>query len=280
MSCMSCTSCTSCDARHHVVLLLGLVAGMPYAAPVAAADTAPGTESDDAAWLRDHGDLIFRDTFDREEDGALAAALGLGWTSATADRVPHIKQADLDGGVLKVTSAPEAGHQAHIHHDAGFTDGGAILRFRLPGVSPRETLTVGFVDRQAAGIHAGHLCYVIISTVPPTIRLADYKTGVMNLDVRRRRRQYLDAREPLPEDLAALLATKERSFPWAADHEWHTLVVATEGDVMRVSLDGMPVGSHRSEGFAHPTKRWFSLLMDPTAWVDDVEVWRVRPRDG
>ena len=232
--------------------------------------------ADDAAWLRDKGTLIFKDTFDREEDGNLAAAIGNGWNSATANRVPNIKQADLDGGVLKVTSAVEAGHQAHIHHEAGFEDGGAIVRFKLPGVNKSEALTVGFVDRETKGIHAGHLCYAIISNAPPKIRLTDYKTGVMNLELRQRRQKYLDAKEPLPADLAALLATKEQTFSWNADNEWHTLVLVTEGDEMRVTLDGKPLGSHRSEGFAHPMKRWFSLLMNPSAWIDKVEVFKVK----
>jgi hypothetical protein len=232
--------------------------------------------ADDAAWLRDKGTLIFKDTFDREEDGNLAAAIGNGWNSATANRVPDIKQADLDGGVLKVTSAVEAGHQAHIHHEAGFEDGGAIVRFKLPGVNKTEALTVGFVDRETKGIHAGHLCYAIISNAPPKIRLTDYKTGVMNLELRQRRQKYLDAKEPLPAELAALLATKEQTFSWNADNEWHTLVLVTEGNEMRVTLDGKPLGSHRSEGFAHPMKRWFSLLMNPSAWVDEVEVFKVK----
>jgi hypothetical protein len=232
--------------------------------------------ADDAAWLRDKGMLVFKDSFDREEDGNLAAAIGNGWNSATANRVPTIKQADLDGGVLKVTSAVEAGHQAHIHHEAGFEDGGAIVRFKLPGTSETEALTVGFVDRETKGIHAGHLCYAIIANAPPKIRLTDYKTGVMNLELRQRRQRYLDAKEPLPEDLAAVLATKEKTFSWNADNEWHTLVLVTEGDAMRVTLDGKPLGGHRSEGFAHPTKRWFSLLMNPSAWVDEVEVWKVK----
>lgn len=242
---------------------------------VLAAGGSPSGWADDAAWLRQRGTLLFKDSFDREEEGNLAAAIGNGWTSATANRVPQIKQADLDSGVLKVTSAVEAGHQAHIHHEAGFADGGAIVRFKLPGASKAETLTVGFVDRETTGIHAGHLCYAMISSEPARIRLADYKTGVMNLELRGRRQKFLDAREPLPEDLAALLATKERSFPWAADQEWHELVLVTQGDEMRVSLDGRLVGSHRSEGFAHPVKRWFSLLTNPTAWVDEVEVWQV-----
>ena len=41
-------------------------------------------------------------------------------------------------------------------------------------------------------------------------------------------------------------------------------------------LDGKPLGSHRSEGFAHPMKRWFSLLMNPSAWIDDVKVYKVK----
>jgi hypothetical protein len=257
---------------------------MPFARFSAAALLACGfiaigfstVAADDASWLRDKGTLIFKDSFDREEDGNFAKAIGNGWNSATANRVPDIKQADLDGGVLKVTSAVEAGHAAHIHHEAGFEDGGAIVRFKLPGGSKTESLTVGFVDRETKGIHAGHLCYAIISNAPPKIRLTDYKTGVMNLELRQRRQKYLDAKEPLPEDLADLLATKEKAVSWDADNEWHTLVLVTEGDEMRVTLDGKPLGSHRSEGFAHPMKRWFSLLMNPSAWIDDVEVWKVK----
>ncbi|MCC6880844.1 MAG: hypothetical protein IT576_01715, partial [Verrucomicrobiales bacterium] len=44
--------------------------------------------ADDAAWLQDKGTLIFHDSFDREEEGNLAKAIGNGWESATAARVP------------------------------------------------------------------------------------------------------------------------------------------------------------------------------------------------
>jgi hypothetical protein len=235
----------------------------------------PAHAGDDAAWLRS-GTLLFEDSFDREEDGNLAKAIGNGWNSATADRVPDVKQADLDGGVLKVINEPRAGHQPHVHHEAGFTDGGAIVRFKLPDTGKPATLTVGFVDRETPGVHAGHLCYALVSTKPPRIQLADYKTGVMNLEIRKRRQPYLDRKEPLPPDLAALLATKTKDIPWKADHEWHELVLVTEGDEMRATLDGKPLGSHRSEGFAHPMKRWFSFLMNPSAWIDDVKVYKVK----
>jgi hypothetical protein len=98
----------------------------------------------------------------------------------------------------------------------------------------------------------------------------------MNLEIQKRRKEYLDRKEKLPNDLAALLATKSQAFPWPADDGWHELVLVTEGDEMRLTLDGKPLGSHRSEGFGHPTKRWFSFLVNPSAWIDDVKVYKVR----
>lgn len=230
---------------------------------------------DDAAWLTKQGSLIFQDTFEREEDGNLAKAIGNGWNSATADRVPHLKMADLDKGILKVASASkEAGHAAHIHHEAGFTDGGVIVRFRFPGENKDESLQLGFVDRETKGVHAGHLCYAMLSR--GNLALADYKTGVMDLAIRARRQPYLDRKEPLPADLDALLKTKQISLPWKSDDEWHELVLVTEGDEMRLTIDGKEVASHRSEGFAHPMKRWFSFLIPSTVWIDEVKIYRVK----
>lgn len=143
-----------------------------HAADVAA----PAAQRDDAAWLRENGTLIFADSFDREEDGNGLKAIGNGCESATADRVPHIKQADLDDGILKIASDGKAvGHGIHIHHDAGFANGGTTLRFRFPGRSKSETLTIGHVDRSLAGVHAGHLCYA--NPYSGGILLRDNKTG-------------------------------------------------------------------------------------------------------
>jgi hypothetical protein len=247
-------------------------------APLAlqAADSKPSAAPrDDAAWLKEKGTVIFHDAFEREETGNLAKAIGNGWNSATADRVPKIKQSDLDGGILKIASATkEAGHAAHIHHEAGFTDGGVVVRFRFPGLNKDESLQLGFVDRELKGIHAGHLCYGILSR--SSITLIDHKTGVMNLEIRKRRQAYLDRKEELPADLDALLKTKQGTVPWKADNAWHDLVLVTEGDEMRLSLDGKVLARHRSEGFAHPMKRWFSFLVPSTVWIDDVKIWKVK----
>ncbi len=57
---------------------------------------------------------------------------------------------------------------------------------------------------------------------------------MMNLELRKLRQPYLERKEPLPEDLDKLLKSKQISVPWKTDTEWHELVLATEGDEMRV----------------------------------------------
>lgn len=254
-----------------------LLLGFLFASPSFLSADAPSVSSlDDAEWFKKRGTLLFHDAFEREETGNGLKDLGNGWESATADRVPQKKQADLDEGILKVTSAPEAKHAAHIHHDAGFEDGGVRIRFKLPGLSDQEDLTVGFVDRECKAVHAGHLCYAIIRGRPGSITLTDRKTGSMDLINRSRAQESMAKTGKIPPDLAELYKTKEASFSWSADHEWHELVLVTEGNEMRVTLDGKRLGSHRSEGFAHPVKRWLGMLMGTTAWVDDVEIWKVK----
>ena len=234
------------------------------------------TAQDSTAWLEKNATLIFHDAFDREEDGNLARAIGNGWNSATADRVPQIKQADLDQGILKVSSATQAAkHSAHIHHEAGFTDGGAVVRFRFPGLGKDEGLQLGFVDRETTqGVHAGHLCYGILSQ--RSVTLVDHKTGIMNLENRRRRDEALAKKQKIPADLEALLKTKSVTTPFKADTEWHELILLAVGDELRLTIDGRLIASHHSEGFAHPMKRWFSFLIPSTAWIDDVKVWKIR----
>ena len=229
----------------------------------------------DAAWLRQNGTLIFEDTFDRQPDGNGIKAIGNGWESATADRAPNIKQADLDHGILKINSdGKAAGHGVRIHHDAGFADGGTTLRFRFPGLNKGESFTIGHVDREMKGVHAGHLCYA--NLYPTSILLRDHKTGISEEQLRARRTVFLDKKEKLPADLDALLQTKEKTVPWKADNEWHDLTLAIEGDEMRLSIDGKLVASHRSEGFAHPSKRWLSFSAANTVWISDVKIWKVK----
>jgi len=253
-------------------LFLPCLLAAAFAAEPATPTTPP---TGDAAWLQGKGTLLFQDAFERTVTGNGLKGIGNGWESATADRVPQIRQADLDGGVMKIASATkEAGHAAHIHHDAGFADGGVIVRFRFPGLNPNEGLQLGFVDRELKDVHAGHLCYAILSQTSVTLK--DSKTGEMNLAIRKQREEATAKKVPVPAELAALLKTKSLTAPLKADTEWHTLTLVTEGDELRCSLDGKTVARHRSEGFAHPDKRWFSFLVGSTVWIDDVKIYKVR----
>jgi hypothetical protein len=230
---------------------------------------------DDAAWLKEKGKLLFADAFDREETGTGLKALGNGWESATADRVPQIKQADLDEGILKVSSATkEAGHAIHIHHDAGFADGGVIVRFKFPGLNKAENLVTGFVDRSLKDVHAGHLCYATLSQTDLT--LSDRKTGSMNLAVKKKHADDAAAKRKPDPAFEAMLKKKSQVTPLKADQEWHVFTLVTEGNEMRFSLDGKLIASHRSEGYDHDMKRWFSFLANSTVWIDDVKIYKVR----
>ena len=42
------------------------------------------------------------------------------------------------------------------------------------------------------------------------------------------------------------------------------------------SINGKVVGSFKSDGLAHPTKRLLRLLVPYNAHVDDVKIWRRR----
>ena len=231
--------------------------------------------ADDATWLQTKGTLLFHDAFEREETGTGLKDIGNGWESATADRVPQIKQADLDAGIMKIASATkEAGHAAHIHHDAGFTDGGVIVRFKFPGLNKAENLQLGFVDRSLKDVHAGHLCYATLSQTD--LNLSDRKTGSMNLAIKKKRADDAAAKMKPDPQLEALLKTKSQTTPLKADQEWHVLTLVTEGDEMRFTLDGKPVAAHRSAGYAHEMKRWFSFLANSTVWIDDVKIYKVK----
>jgi hypothetical protein len=169
-------------------------------------------------WLQTKGTLIFHDAFERDETGNRPTGIGNGWNSATADRVPQIKQADLDEGVMKIASATkEAGHAAHIHHEAGFADGGVIVRFKFPGLNKAEGLQLGFVDRELKGVHAGHMCYAILS--PTTLTLKDSMTGEMNLALRKQRAEAAAAKQKLPAEIEALLKKKSLSTSLQNRHE-------------------------------------------------------------
>jgi hypothetical protein len=166
-----------------------------------------------------------------------------------------------------VTKHAGADHGVAIFHDVAFQDGAVELKFKL---ADGDDLGLDFVDRELKTVHAGHLCMSRLTL--KAITLVDSKTGAMDNKIKERR----EKGDKSPE-LAALLKTKTKSFPLTlkAD-DWHTMLITVEGDVMRATIDGKPIGEFKSEGIAHPTKRMITLAVNKSALVNDVKVWRLK----
>ena len=223
--------------------------------------------ADDAALIKSRGTLLFEDTFNRPDPSPDKENIGNGWTSNSAWRAKGAKQVAIVDGAMKVNRAEVADHGVAIFHDVAFQDGAVQLRFKL---APGDDLGVDFVDRELKTVHAGHLCIARVTL--KGITLSDSKTGVMDNKIRERRQNG----EKSPE-LDNLLKTKTTTFPLTlkAD-EWHQLLVVVQGDVMRATIDGKPIGQFKSEGIAHPTKRMITLAVNKNAWVDDVKVYKLK----
>jgi hypothetical protein len=141
------------------------------------------------------------------------------------------------------------------------------LKFKL---ADGDDLGLDFVDRELKTVHAGHLCMARVTL--KNITLVDSKTGAMDNAIKERR----EKGDKSPE-LAALLKTKSKIIKLdLSSADWHTMLVTVEGDNMRASIDGKPVGEFQSEGIAHPTKRMITLAVNKSAQLDDVKVWRLK----
>ena len=220
----------------------------------------------DSQWVRAAGALQFEDRFEREEADPRREDLGPGWTTSSAERAKGNKQVTLSGGFLQIKRHPEGDHSVSVRHPLDFTNGAIEARIRL---GAGDDFTLNFADMELASVHAGHLSLTRFTLKDVT--LTDAKTGIFDLALRERRLKGEKSAE-----LDALLGAKTRTFPCAlTPDQWHTVLVVFEGDEMRVSLDGKPVGGHRSEGFAHPTKRLIRFLVSKSAGLDDVRIWKL-----
>ena len=73
----------------------------------------------------------------------------------------------------------------------------------------------------------------------------------------------------------AMVASKSISFPHTLKtNQWHTIRATVIDNELICTINGKAVGSFKSEGFAHPTKRLLRLLVPYNAHVDDVKIWR------
>ncbi len=213
------------------------------------------------------GKLLFQDEFDRNESQETKDEVGNGWGTNSKSRAKGNKQVDLRDGAMYIYIHSEADHAVSVTQPAVFTDGAVAMRFMLE--DKRDSLGLDFADLEFKEVHAGHLFVVRIN--PTQVVLQDSKTGGMRLDIREAR----VAKTPLTEEQKQAMEGKEKTFKHTSDvGKWHDLVVVVKGDQLSVSIDGEEVGSFKSPGFSHPTKRLLRLSVPRNAVVDDVKIWR------
>lgn len=171
-------------------------------------------------------------------------------------------------GVL-VGKQMNPGHGATIRLFQDFTNLDMEFDFRFNG-GTRWNFVVD--DQNYQPVHAGHICRLSIS--PNSIKVADDKTGFMDLNIRTQRQD-----KNLPEDqrkaLDAFLATKQADAPLDLKKgQWYNLRVVIDGDVMSAYIDGKKVASLRSPGFAHPIKNKFGFTVNgATTEFDNIRIF-------
>jgi hypothetical protein len=215
----------------------------------------------------DLGKLIFQDDFARTASQEKTDEPGNGWATNSKARAKGNKQVDLRDGAMYISISAEADHAVSVTHPAEFTDGAVALRFKLEDA--RDSLGLDFADLARKDVHAGHLFAARVA--PKQVLLQDLATGGMRLDIQTARQ----AKQKLTADQQQALVGKEKKIPATlALNEWHDLLVKISGDELIVTVDGKLMGSLKSPGVAHPTKKMLRLAVPRNAVVDDVKIWR------
>ena len=143
------------------------------------------------------------------------------------------------------------------------------VRIRLDGAT---FASVEFDDRKYTGAHYGHICLAQVRTNGVTI--IDQRDGNMRNDI------YEMSKDPAKKaERAQLLKGRQITYPAKVESGvWHTLVVETVGDAMRVTLDGKPAAYLKSSGIGHATKSKIELgVGGKDGYFDDIKVWNAEP---
>jgi hypothetical protein len=215
----------------------------------------------------DLGQLIFQDDFERKESQEKTDEPGNGWSTNSKSRAKGNKQVDLRNGAMYIFIHPEADHAVSVTRPAEFKDGAVTLRFMLEDA--RDSLGLDFADAQFKDVHAGHLFAARVS--PKQVVFQDLKTGTMRLDIHTAKQ----AKQKLTDEQQQAMKDKQKTVPHVSEvGKWHDLLVKVVGDELSVSIDGKFVGSFKSPGIAHPTKRMLRLPVPRNAVVDDLKIWR------
>jgi hypothetical protein len=212
-------------------------------------------------------DLLFSDDFEAATPGKLwhrvvpTFTFTNGTLMGTQTRDQNVPAAD---------GKPAVQAHAAVHGlELPTKDSVVECRIKLDGAT---FVSVEFDDRKYTGSHYGHICLAQVRTNGVTI--IDQRDGNMRNDI------YEMSKDPTKkEERAKWLAGRQVTFPAKIESgTWHTLVVETVGDEMRVTLDGKPAAYHKSSGIGHATKSKIELgVGGKHGYFDDIKVWNAAP---
>ncbi|MBI1367359.1 MAG: hypothetical protein GC162_01755 [Planctomycetes bacterium] len=143
------------------------------------------------------------------------------------------------------------------------------VRMKFDGAT---NMDVEFDDRNYTGSHYGHLCRAQVTLTG--VRILDERDGTQNEEIKAMREDPSKKAE-----VAKRMAGKIAVYPMKLDPEkWHTVVVETVGQTMRVTVDGTPAAVLTSSGIGHPTKSKIEVgVSGKSGLFDDIKVWNAEP---
>ena len=212
------------------------------------------------------GELIFKDDFERSESQEEKDELGNGWTTSSDKTAYGNKQVDLRDGHMYIYTHKKAWHATSVRHTFEFKDG--TLGLKLKFDDQKDSIKLNFTDMNEKTVHAGHLFNVDIS--PSKVQFSDLKTGVMNLKIRKARKN-----KTLTPDQQKELKTKNKSYPYKLETgKWHQVHATIKGNEVSCTINGRFIGSFKSAGIAHENKTMIRLLVPKNIHVDEIRIWR------
>lgn len=212
------------------------------------------------------GQLIFQDDFERSETDDSKEQPGNDWKTNSKSRAKGHKQVDLRDGAMYIYTHAEADHAAVAMHDFAFQNGTISMRVKFENV--KDSLNINIADPSEKSVHAGHLFNIEVR--PTSLGLTDLKTGRMKLEIRAANKS-----KTLSPEQKKLIAAKTKKFKNKLDlNEWYLVEANINGDVISYSLNGKEIGSFKSPGFAHPTKKKLRLIVNKNVYVDDIKIWK------
>ncbi|WP_430454663.1 family 16 glycoside hydrolase [Rhodopirellula europaea] len=191
-------------------------------------------------------EVVFEDSFDGRSvlgDGyRVGAGMEAGW--------------NIQDGILFGQQVRDD-HGSIMRKQMEFADLHVAFDFRFNGGS-RFNFVID--DNNEKSVHAGHVARA--SLTPKRMMISDDKLGLMNLEVREKRKAKSLPAEQQKELENLLARTQASAAIQAKPGTWHHLELTIHGTVKTVHLDDKEVVSLESPGFAHPTKTQFGMTVN------------------